>query len=96
MDRAANAAFYGSSSITTEQIFASSGNAAPAVANNFVQVLTAQTRRLPTQPAMDPEVPPVDAASGSSTSDTQPSSVRTYGIGEPESTEPDEGDYENF
>lgn len=96
MDRGANAAFYGSSSITTEQIFASSGNAAPAVANNFVQVLTAQTRRLPTQPGMDPEVPPVESTSGSATSDTPPSSVRTYGIGDAEPTETDEEEYENF
>jgi lipid-binding SYLF domain-containing protein len=29
MDRKANAAFYGSASITPEQIFAGSGNAAP-------------------------------------------------------------------
>ena len=43
MDRKANAAFYGSAQITPEQIFASSGNAAPQLANQFVQVLTAQT-----------------------------------------------------
>jgi lipid-binding SYLF domain-containing protein len=97
MDRGANAAFYGSSNITTEQIFLSSGNAAPAVANNFVQVLTAQTRRLPTQPGMDPEVPPVDGASDSTATDAAPSSVRTYGIGDPEATtETDEEEYENF
>ncbi|MGY8796348.1 MAG: lipid-binding SYLF domain-containing protein, partial [Woeseiales bacterium] len=52
MDRKANAAYYGSASITPEQIFASSGNAAPQSANNFVQVLTAQTRRLPMRPGM--------------------------------------------
>jgi lipid-binding SYLF domain-containing protein len=96
MDRGANAAFYGSSNITTEQIFASSGNAAPAVANNFVQVLTSQTRRLPTQPGMDPEVPPVDGASGPASPDAAPSSVRTYGIGDSEAPEPDEEEYENF
>ena len=50
MDRKANAAFYGSAAITPEQIFAGSGNAAPPSANNFVQVLTAQTRRLPMRP----------------------------------------------
>lgn len=101
MDRSANAAFYGSSSITTEQIFASSGNAAPQVANNFVQVLTNQTRRLPTQPAMDADVPPVGPSSpGSSSSaapDAPPSSVRTYGIGEPEGAETEEEEeFENF
>ncbi|MDX1404531.1 MAG: lipid-binding SYLF domain-containing protein [Woeseiaceae bacterium] len=78
MDRAANAAFYGSSKITPEQIFASSGNSAPAVANQFVQVLTAQTRRLPLQPSVSGEV-----ASVSTTSESQPN-VRTYGMPDPE------------
>lgn len=88
MDSAANAAFYGSSSITTDQIFASSGNAAPAVANNFVQVLTAQTRRLPTQPGMD------GAAAPAANPEQQPgpgestATVRTYGIDEPGSDAP--------
>lgn len=101
MDRAANAAFYGSSSITTEQIFASSGNAAPAVANNFVQMLTSQTRRLPTQPAMDSDVPPVDVDSGAEPDTTEAGSVRTYGIGDAEAPESrdedeDEDEYEDF
>ena len=52
MDRKANAAFYGSARITPEQIFSGSGNAAPQAANTFVQVLTAQTRRLPMRPGM--------------------------------------------
>ena len=39
MDRKANAAFYGSAQVTPEQIFSSSGNTAPEVANQFVQVL---------------------------------------------------------
>lgn len=96
MDRAANAAFYGSPNITTEQIFASSGNAAPAVANNFVQVLTAQTRRLPTQPGMDAESPPARTAPGSAApAETPRPSVRTYGIGDSEPPEEDE-EYENF
>jgi len=78
MDRKSNAAYYGSSSITPEQIFAGSANSAPASANNFVQVLTAQTRRLPTQPGM---------GMGMSTAgnNTEPKSkVRTYGIGDPD------------
>lgn len=78
MDRKSNAAYYGSSSITPEKIFASSGNVAPASANNFVQVLTAQTRRLPTQPGM---------GSGIASADNSPapkSKVRTYGIGDPD------------
>ena len=77
MDRKANAAFYGSAQITPEQIFASSGNAAPQAANNFVQVLTAQTQRLPMRPAA--------AANAASPRNVQPqdqdrSEVRTYGM----------------
>lgn len=90
IDKGANAAFYGSASITPEQIFTSSGNAAPAVANNFVQLLSAQTRRLPTQPGME-------SGGGSNTAGSTPedgssvntaaesaSGVRTYGIGDPD------------
>ncbi len=87
MDRVANAAFYGSSSITPEQIFASSGNSAPAIANTFVQILSAQTRRLPTQPGM---------GSGNSPSNAQKnpeSSVRTFGIQDPEEPVADNGDF---
>lgn len=78
MDHKANAAFYGSSSITPQQIFESSGNMAPDVANSFIQLLSAQTHRLPTQPGV---------AGGAPTPSTQPeseSSVRTYGIGDPD------------
>ena len=81
MDRMANAAFYGSTHMTPELIFASSGNRAPPAANQFVQVLTAQTNRLPGQPGMDAEVTSVNRAS-------QPqSTVTTYGM-----TDPDEID----
>lgn len=75
IDKKANAAFYGSAGITPEQIFASSGNMAPAVANNFVQVLSAQTMRLPTQPGMSP--------GNSATAPAAPreSKVRTFGMG---------------
>jgi len=52
MDRKANAAFYGSSSMSPERIFVSSPNIAPDIANTFVQMLTAQTSRLPKQPGM--------------------------------------------
>jgi lipid-binding SYLF domain-containing protein len=78
MDRKSNAAFYGNSSITPKQIFESSGNAAPQAANNFIQVLTAQTRRLPKQPGMDAST----ASASNSTSQQTP--VRTYGIGDPD------------
>lgn len=96
MDRGANAAFYGSSSITPEQIFTSSGNAAPPVANNFVQVLTAQTRRLPEQPSMETETPAASASSSPGDSRQQPG-VRTYGIGDPDESESEASqEYENF
>ncbi|HEX2139215.1 MAG TPA: lipid-binding SYLF domain-containing protein [Woeseiaceae bacterium] len=77
MDQAANAAFYGDPDITAAQVFASSGNMAPAVANNFVQVLSAHTRNLPKLPGMGTEVSVKTAA------DPTPA-VRTYGIGDPE------------
>lgn len=86
MDRNSNAAFYGSSSMTPEQILASSGDAAPAVANNFVQLLTAQTRRLPKQPGMETGVASSSASIGASNSQSVPSqpSVKTYGIADPD------------
>lgn len=90
MDQGANAAFYGAENITAEQIFASSGNVAPAVANNFVQVLSAQTRRLPTQPSMDNPPSSVNTAAESE------STVRTYGIGDPDAPDDDNRQYENF
>lgn len=84
MDRMANAAFYGSADMTPERIFASSPNVAPDVANTFVQILTAQTRRLPTQPGME------TGAASTSSPQSQPQpveegpGVRTFGIPGPE------------
>lgn len=75
MDRKANAAFYGSASITPEQIFAGSGNAAPQEASNFVQVLTTQTKRLPMRPGMKSDVTSARSAP------QEESEVRTYGYG---------------
>ncbi len=77
MDQGANAAFYGKPGITAAEVFASSGNLAPAAANNFVQVLTAHTRELPKLPGMGTEVSvntPAEPRTG----------ARTYGIGEPD------------
>jgi len=88
MDRVANASFYGSSSTTPEQIFASSGNSAPAVANTFVQLLTAQTERLPKSPGML-----ADATSGSVQQESE-SNVRTFGIQDPDEPVADSGDYD--
>ncbi|MBT8080715.1 MAG: lipid-binding SYLF domain-containing protein [Gammaproteobacteria bacterium] len=83
MDKKSNAAFYGPSARQPEAVFASSPNAAPDVANTFVQVLTAQTSRLPTQPGMRSGVRTASASPKTSTP-----SVRTYAIPGPQ--EPDD------
>ena len=76
MDRKANAAFYSNAGMTPEQIFASSPNIAPDIANTFVQILTRQTSRLPTQPGMS-----AGAAAGPETGATAvESEVRTFGL----------------
>ena len=72
MDRKANAAFYGASDMTPENIFVSSPNIAPDIANTFVQILTAQTSRLPTQPGM--------TTGGPEPAREQESEVRTFGM----------------
>lgn len=87
MDRKANAAFYGNSSMTPEQIFASSPNIAPDVANTFVQMLTAQTRRLPKQPGMQAGTMPA-----ANTADDNPSSARTFGMPDPDAAEANNND----
>jgi lipid-binding SYLF domain-containing protein len=79
MDRDANSRFYGSTKMSPEKIFASSPNIAPDIANTFVQILTAQTRRLPTTPGMQ---------SGTTTAPPAPveeqAEVRTFGMPDPE------------
>jgi lipid-binding SYLF domain-containing protein len=75
MDRKANAAFYGSTSMTPERIFVSSPNIAPDVANDFIQILTAQTSRLPTKPGMQ-----AGTTSAPRHADDEPSHVRTFGV----------------
>ena len=79
MDRKANVAFYSDSNLTPERIFASSPNIAPDIANTFVQMLTAQTRRLPKQPGMQAGTSPAISSSGSDSSE-----VRTFAIPDPE------------
>ena len=79
MDRKSNVAFYGDSAMTPERIFASSPNIAPDVANTFVQMLTAQTSRLPTQPGMRSGV---TSTSPPYSDDT--ASVRTFGMPDPD------------
>ncbi len=84
MDRKANAAYYGSTSMTPEAIFASSPSIAPDSANTFVQVLTAQTARLPTTPGMQ-----TGATQAQDTAEEQ-SEVRTFGMPDPgESEDPE-------
>jgi lipid-binding SYLF domain-containing protein len=78
MDRKANAAFYASTSMTPEKIFVSSPNVAPDVANRFVQILAAQTSRLPTSPGMEAVTAPT----------TEPESeARTFGMPDPDEVE---------
>ena len=91
MDRKANVAFYGDSSMSPERIFVSSPNIAPAAANTFVQMLTAQTSRLPKQPGMQAGVA---AASVPNTDGS--SNVRTYGMPDPEDDKStsDSGNYD--
>ena len=73
MDRRANAAYYSSPSMTPEKIFASSPNIAPASANRFVQVLTAQTTRLAKAPGMQVQPSPAPPR------EAEPS-VQTFGM----------------
>ena len=77
MDRKSNVAFYGSSSMTPEQIFASSPNIAPDIANEFVQILTAQTARLPSQPGMR-------VGATAAPQDQESPNVRTFGVPDPD------------
>lgn len=79
MDRKANVAFYGDTTMSPERIFVSSPNIAPAVANTFVQVLTTQTRRLPKLPGMQAGV-----ASATVPNTDNASTVRTYGMPDPD------------
>ena len=91
MDRKANAAFYGDTGMTPERIFASSPARAPDIANTFVQLLTAQTRRLPKQPGMQTGVvPAVD------TREAAPAGARTFGMPDPDAPEDDADEYREY
>ncbi len=85
MDRRANAAFYGDTSMTPERIFASSPSVAPNIANTFVQMLTAQTRRLPTQPGMQ---------AGTQQEPERESRVRTFAVPDADGPESDDDEFE--
>jgi lipid-binding SYLF domain-containing protein len=85
MDRKANAAFYASASMTPEKIFVSSPNIAPDIANQFVQILAAQTSRLPTSPGMEAGTVPT----------TEPESeARTFGMPDPYEVENNDTNYD--
>lgn len=84
MDRRANVAFYGSTSMTPEKIFSSSPNIAPNIANQFVQILTAQTARLPAQPDMQ-------TGTGQPEEEREPAEVRTFGVPDPDEEPYDPG-----
>ncbi|MDX1499250.1 MAG: lipid-binding SYLF domain-containing protein [Woeseiaceae bacterium] len=88
MDKKANAAFYGSPGITPAKIFTGSPNMAPDIANTFVQVLTAQTRRLPTQPGM--QTPTVTSKPAEPLRESE---VRTFGIPAADEAEPNGSGY---
>ncbi len=85
MDRKANAAYYGAPDMTPEKIFASGAGTAPPGAQKFVQVLTAQTSRLPQKP---PAV--ADGSRSAGEADAPPAEVRTFGIPGPDEDEPGE------
>jgi lipid-binding SYLF domain-containing protein len=82
MDKKANAAFYGPSAMSADDIFKSSPNIAPDIANSFVQLLTAQTRRLPTAPGMQTETSTAPYSAPPANDDS--AEVRTYGMPDPD------------
>ncbi len=82
MDQKANAAFYGSANMSAEKVFASSPNIAPGIANDFVQLLTRQTTRLPKQPGMQAGAPVAQPDEGNSESDD--ADVKTFAMPDPE------------
>lgn len=86
MDRKANAAFYGSPDITPEIIFAGETVTTPQVADNFVQMLTAKTDRLPAPSSLQAGT---DTSAAPEPKDKP--SVETYGIAEPDDVEVSDG-----
>ena len=87
MDRRANAAYYGSADMTPETIFASAPGRAPESARAFVELLTAQTSRLPVQPGMAAEKRREQVPAQQQDSE----GVKTYGIPGPDDYE--EGEF---
>lgn len=84
MDQKANAAFYGDAGMTPERIFASPPSGAPEGANRFVELLTAQTSRLPAQPGMQGASPAAAAPPSGQPAPAGDEDVKTYGIPDPE------------
>lgn len=84
MDKKSNAKFYGSPEMSSpEAIFSSSPNIAPDVANSFVQLLSAQTSRLPTTPGMQPATTTPQSGNVDYDEDAD-DEVRTFGMPDPE------------
>jgi lipid-binding SYLF domain-containing protein len=96
MDRKANAKYYGSSGMTPEKIFESSPTIAPGSANDLIQILTAQTADLPTQPGLRTdglqEATGEDAQNDARVDEEDESSgVRTFGVPGPRDDIDDSG-----
>lgn len=83
MDRQANVLFYSDTSMSPERIFESSPNIAPPVANTFVQMLTAQTSKMPNRTSMQAGVTPTPTQSADGESN-----VRTFGMPDPDEFTP--------
>ena len=81
IDGKANAAYYGTVGISTEDAFAGRANLVPETTNTFVQVLSNMTMPLPTKPGMSV---PVTADPGTAPGPAPDREVKTYGIGENE------------
>jgi lipid-binding SYLF domain-containing protein len=91
MDQRANTAFYASPDITPDAIFESPAGRAPASANAFVELLTAQTSRLPvgTSVADSPAEETGEAPAPQPEPEPEPpqDEVKTYGIPGPDDAE---------
>lgn len=85
MDKRANAAFYGSQNMEAASVFASSPNIAPDIANDFVQLLTRQTSRLPKQPGMQTGTSVSRSSdSGNDQGPDEEAEVKTFAMPDPE------------
>jgi len=88
IDRASNAAFYGSSRALADDIFAADDAPVPTVAANLVRMLAGETERMPNQPDVSPgaQSGASEAPAGFEEPDAE-RKVRTFGISSPEDAE---------